>query len=116
MATVHIHRTLCLALCLFVSTGRPLCAFDMFGFKVFEAHSDDEKPAVVAELRYRVEFSLATGATGLAEQLRQASLLIASEARGAVDIAALTARAKADRKRIISALYEMAAMAARSTS
>jgi translocation and assembly module TamA len=80
------------------------CAFEHLGLKMFEARPSRAEPI---RLRYQAQLSVTTGEAEIAEQLRQASLLIASEAKGAADIPALIARAKADRKRITSALYEI---------
>jgi len=82
----------------------PACAFEKLGFKMFEAPSSRTE---LVGLRYRARLSVTTGKTEIAERLEQASLLISSQAKGAADIAALVARAKADRKRITSALYRI---------
>jgi translocation and assembly module TamA len=89
-----------------VSDASAAQAFDLFGLKLFEEQSEIDAAAVIADPQpYTAE--LTTSATGpLETAIRNASSLLASQGEPASGAAGLLARARADYKRILGALYD----------
>lgn len=81
-------------------------AFDLFGLKLFDEQSEVDAAAVIADPQpYTAE--LTTSATGpLEAAIRNASSLLAGQGEPASGAAGLLARARADYKRILGALYD----------
>jgi translocation and assembly module TamA len=91
------------ALVPFLATGS--LAFEIFGFKLFEDQSEIDADAVIGDPQlYSAE--LQTAATGDIETaIRSASLLLADQSRPASGASGLLAKARADYRRILAALY-----------
>ena len=79
-------------------------AFEFLGIKFFEDQSEVDAGSVIADPQpYSAE--LITGATGLDATIRNASSLLGGQSEPASGAAGLLARARADYKRILGALY-----------
>lgn len=81
-------------------------AFEFLGIKLFEDQSEVDAEAVIADPQ-PYSATLATPATGdLESRIRAASSLLSSQGEPANGAAGLLARARADYKRILGALYD----------
>lgn len=85
----------------------PASGFEFFGIKLFEDQSEKDADAVIADpVSYSVTFDT-TGADGdMANVIRNASDLAASQNEPASGVAGLVANARGDYRRILAALYD----------
>lgn len=95
-----------LALLAMLAGGGSASAFEFLGIKFFEEQGEIDAEAVIADPQpYSAE--LRTGAKGdLETKIRNASSLLAGQAEPANGAAGLLAKARADYKRILGALYD----------
>lgn len=95
-----------LAMLALLSTAGGGSAFEFLGIKFFEEQGEVDAAAVIADPQaYTAELS--TTATGSIESaIRNASSLLAGQGEPASGAAGLLARARADYKRILGALYD----------
>ena len=86
--------------------GTSASAFEFLGIKLFEDQSEVDAEAIIADPQ-PYSATLTTPATGdLESRIRNASTLLSSQGEPANGAAGLLARARADYKRILGALYD----------
>jgi len=105
-----ISRTLVFA-CLFAPasillSAQPAAAFEIFGWKLFG--SDEEETVVADPLNYTVTLDVAGSDPELTQKLNDASRLVADEERPVSGSLGLLSKARADRERLVAALYDAA--------
>ncbi|MCK7612107.1 autotransporter assembly complex protein TamA [Roseibium sp. CAU 1639] len=89
---------------LLATASLPGHAFEIFGWKFFEA-SQEQAEAVPDPTPYEAELSVSSGSEELTDQLKSASLLIQQQDKPPSGEAGLIARALSDRERLIAQLY-----------
>ena len=105
MSTGRKHLAAILA-ALVVTVSTPAAAFELFGLRLFERDKEDAAGDVVGDPQnYDVEVRISGADKNVDEALNGASLLIAEKDRPAPGAAVLIARARADYRRLLAALY-----------